>query len=330
MKRSIETTLWGDVMPITYNASSNIITVTDFPEDSPCTFEDIYQADLASGWGVVQKQGDAQYLFDCRLQIGDGASETWFCDALKQVTFSASSTSGSEQKLFDIRANGHLRLGVCTSDVEKTTEDGCSLVYLGTNNPYFVDSVEPVEIYSCMFASPNYYARFRCPAGSKIYNTIFAKGVYLVSVHGVLHNIMVQHGAYGMTDPYVEEGSERVRIENATIGLFIRSGATFRNVDVLKATYDVRVFFSHADSYLINTRCNWVFQWLGSSTGKVYRQYTFKLRALDESGNPVSGATVEVRDKNGDLQLSATTDDNGEYPRASLLEDTMTKAVVVH
>jgi len=61
---------------ITYDAPNKIITVTGYTEETPCTFEDIYQADQSGGWGVVSKQGTVQYLFDCRVYIGNGVTET--------------------------------------------------------------------------------------------------------------------------------------------------------------------------------------------------------------------------------------------------------------
>ena len=71
---------------ITYSSSTNTITIVGFNESSPCTFEDIYQADVSNGWGVVSKQGDNQYEFRCKLQIGDGSNDTWLVDASKAVS----------------------------------------------------------------------------------------------------------------------------------------------------------------------------------------------------------------------------------------------------
>lgn len=53
-------------MGITYDAPSNTLTVTDGTYD----FEDIYNADVAGGWGVVSKQGQ-QYLIDASFTVGD-------------------------------------------------------------------------------------------------------------------------------------------------------------------------------------------------------------------------------------------------------------------
>jgi len=302
-------------MAITYNSSTNTIIVTGYTEESPCTFEDIYQADVSNGWGVVNKQGDNQYLFDCRLQIGDGVNETWFADSLKQITFTATSTSGSNQKLFDIKENAYFRLGVCTSDEDKTTEDGCSLSYLGTDNPFFIYSDVPVEIYSCIFSSPNGYAQIRTlSSNSKIYNTIFNKGIYLSNAKGIFHNIVIQHSPYGITNPTIEEGSDKIRIEDVSFGFFIKEGGIFRNIEILQSSYDIRVFFLSVDSYLINIKCGWNIQWLGSSTGKLYRQYTFNLKVIDKAGNPISNAKVRMYDKDGNLVFEETTDANGQIP----------------
>jgi hypothetical protein len=49
-------------------------------------------------------------------------------------------------------------------------------------------------------------------------------------------------------------------------------------------------------------------------SGTLYWQYSFDLILLDYNGNPISGATVSLYDKDGNLVFSATTDTNGAIP----------------
>ena len=41
-------------MPITYDAVTDTITVTGYTKATPCTFPDIFKADVAGGWGVYR------------------------------------------------------------------------------------------------------------------------------------------------------------------------------------------------------------------------------------------------------------------------------------
>jgi|GEM_PF-2556963 len=298
---------------ITYDSGTNTITVTGYTEATPCNFTDIYNADVAGAWGVVTRQCTNQFCFNCRLVIGDGTTETWFVDSLKQIIFSATSTSGSSQKLFDVKSSSHFILGVCSSDVDKTTEDGCSLSYLGTDVPGIIYSNVPVEIYSSVFSSPNGNAHIYTPSGSKFYNVLFTKNIYLSSASGVFHNVVFQNSFYAMNDPTIESGSGKIRIESVEYGLFIHTGTTLINSEILQSGYaDIRVFMSSVDHYFINVVCDWVIQWLGTSAGKIYRQYTFDLKVIDKDNTAINGATVKIWDKDNNLVVDTTTDANGE------------------
>ena len=105
---------------ITYDSGNNTIIVVGFNKSSPCTFEDIYQADVANGWGVVSKQGDNQYEFRCKLQIGDGTSETWLADTNKAISHTIN------DNFINITPNGYFRCGIVVDETNRTTKDGCS------------------------------------------------------------------------------------------------------------------------------------------------------------------------------------------------------------
>ena len=49
-----------------------------------------------------------------------------------------------------------------------------------------------------------------------------------------------------------------------------------------------------------------------TDANKIYRQYTFKVKVTDNNGNPISGAVVEVWDKDGNKIVTAMTDSNGD------------------
>ena len=128
---------------ITYDGGNNTIIVVGFSESSPCTFEDIYQADVANGWGVVSKQGDNQYEFRCKLQIGDDTTETWLIDANKAISHTIN------DNFIYISNYGHFRCGVVVDEVNRATKDGC-FIYTNSSSKYIIEfeGVNSLELYS--------------------------------------------------------------------------------------------------------------------------------------------------------------------------------------
>ncbi len=84
---------------ITYDSDTNTITVSGYLGANPCTFSDVWQADQGSGWGVVGRQGTCQFLLGCKLQIGDGNTETYFNDTSEQVVFASGICTENDQPL---------------------------------------------------------------------------------------------------------------------------------------------------------------------------------------------------------------------------------------
>jgi len=69
-----------------------------------------------------------------------------------------------------------------------------------------------------------------------------------------------------------------------------------------------------ANFYIIDTDWKWIGYFHYSSSAKVYRQYTFNLKVVDENGNPINDAKVKVYNKSGNLVLENTTDADGQIP----------------
>ena len=60
-------------MAITYVAGTNTITLDGV---NTYSFTAIYNADVASGWGVVTKQGDIQFAINAKIVVGNGTDKT--------------------------------------------------------------------------------------------------------------------------------------------------------------------------------------------------------------------------------------------------------------
>ncbi len=88
---------------------------------------------------------------------------------------------------------------------------------------------------------------------------------------------------------------------------------TIRNYKMVNIGTDFYGFMFDGELYAIDTECSWSVTLIWSS-GKIYRQYTFNLKVVDEGGNPIGGATVKVYDKNNNLIFEKITDANGQIP----------------
>ena len=109
---------------ITYDAGSNtIIVVGDSScgatDSNPCTFEDIYQADLADNtWNRTEKVGDNTYIFKAKLQIGDGSTWTYFADKMKTIIFTSDVVLDYHERAIHITRHGYFWIGEGDEDTK--------------------------------------------------------------------------------------------------------------------------------------------------------------------------------------------------------------------
>lgn len=106
-------------MPITYNSSTDLITVTNYTSGSPATPELIYQADLTNSWGKVTRVGQTlagqnhyTYIINASLQIGDGTLTTFF-----YIQSGAFIILNTPTRTFVIKANAEINTGVLTNNI---------------------------------------------------------------------------------------------------------------------------------------------------------------------------------------------------------------------
>jgi len=302
---------------ITYDSGSNTIIVVGFNKSSPCTFEDIYQADVVNGWGVVSRQGSNQYEFRCKLQIGDGSNETWLIDASKAVSHTVN------DDFIYIPNYGHFRCGVVVDEENKTTKDGC-FIYTNSSDKYIIK-------FSCWGTMELYSSIVSAESSTKIQSISLAGttgcGGYRIWNCNFIHVGMDVTGPPPIVDFYRTNwqssqvgpafttiNASDILISDCTYGTIwfsISSPVTIKNYRMVGETYSFFCFHLDADLYAINVECKWRPIWYSSNAGKIYRQYTFTLKVVDENGNPISGAKVKVYNRSGCLEFEDITDANG-------------------
>jgi len=299
---------------ITYDNGTNTITIVGFNESSPCTFEDIYQVDVASGWGVVSKQGSNQYEFRCKLQIGDGTNETWLADANKMISHTIN------DNFIYIPAHGHFRCGVVVDEANRTTKDGC-FIYTNSSDKHIIEFARSgtLELYSTTISAES---------STNIFSS-YGKGEYRIWNCNIIHTQVSGEGTPPDIDFYrtnwqSSQAGPAFTTSNAsdilisdcyhgTIWFFLSTPVTIKNYRMINEANSFFCFHLDANLYAINVECKWKPLWY-SSSGKIYRQYTFTLKIVDEGGNPISGAKVSVYNRSGCLEFEDTTDANGRIP----------------
>jgi len=272
---------------------------------------------LAQGqWGVVSKQGGNQYYFSCKLQIGDGSTETWLIDTKKAISFTLN------DDFITIKNYGHLRCGEVISESKRTSKDGC---YFYSSAPaikklIYVETYGTLELYSSLINSKA-YLQIDSSKTNKIWNSIiigaYCSGYPTPQIN--IYKVIWSSATYGIQ--MVPINASDVTIANCYYGMYLKamhSSYYISNFKMIDETYSFRTYNFDGNLYAIDTDCKWTFYWGYASPGKIYRQYTFTLKVVDTAGNPIPGASVKIWDKNNNLVVDETTDANGEIPEQTL------------
>ena len=299
-------------MAITYDAPSNKITITGYTEGSPCTFQLIYDENVAQGWGVVHKQGANQFLLDCNLRI-----ETWLTDTKKCITFDAGSNT-----CISVAGSGVFKLGLLSA--EGVGYDGCALKVLNataaSGSPCALSGNGRYLFYDTKISGDAGAGRLDIRSSSAENDLIdcIVGDYYLLAWKGSgkLKRVTVHdsslYGAFiigtlgDLSNLTIQKCSEGIRF-NPNVG-----NSTFVNPVTREITNNNIGVYSNANAsilYLINPELEaWNISWGVLATNAIiYRQYTFNLKVLDKDGNNINGATVNIWDKDDNLLVDTTT-----------------------
>lgn len=318
-------------MPATYDSGTNTITITAYTEATPCNFTDIYNADVAGGWGKVTVQGSTQFYFTCKLKIGDGSTTTWFADESKQILFADNIVSTHYQPIIDVTVNATFRLGILLNSTKKTTWKGCTIISL--ENTYAEAIIKGVTGADILLFGSGFYK----PSGtqplvldylsttSKVYDCILSWGrIYRADAD--IYNVDIQNGGTASFMPSANiVGVDRLNLTGCCVALMSNAASspvTFRNVYARNcglvvsgctATYAsfCRMYNSSAHHIIIDADTDlWNFTWSGS-TGRWIRKYSFDLQLVDTTGTGIDSVKVKMWDSSDSIVTNATTNSSG-------------------
>lgn len=320
-------------MAITYNAVTNIITVTGYTEAVPCTFNDIYNADVAGGWGVWGRQCNNQYCSNAGLEIGDGSTVTWFKDTSKMVRFTVY-TAGYRDAM-TVRALGNAQIGEIMDASNKLGKNGCELYFAGVlpNWGIAAEYSGNLKIYGSFLTGEIYYGSGSSNRGQTGNLTVWTSRIdHSLYVHttdnDIFGNTINQNqraNSYGAT------AVDGVTIDNVDIfgtrdrgGLsFLRPGTmTAKNCFFRDNDYIIIVwggFLGATPCYIINADTDtWNIKRWANGEEIIYRQYELDLKVQDKDENALNGAAVKVWDLNDNLVVDVTTGTNGKITTQTL------------
>lgn len=311
-------------MAITYNAGTNVITVTGYTEGTPCNFTDIYNADVAGGWGVVTRQCANQFCFTCKiLQIGDGSTATWFADTQKMVYFNFPLPQPGNKLL--IKANAHATFG--TLDANSFGKDGCSFLFIneeeikndGEYNLYGCSlSSLPSTNYCSTWIAANTTTRFYDVMVCNLYCPIRIGGAPTVFEVNRMSIIKPDLGIRATADASY---NDIYIFDPGRANVFIQNGAvlTATNCNFPQdPTYSMWVYTGGGTINLVNpAQSSYTHYW--SANGNIYYKYHFDLKVIDKDNTPIDSATVKVWDKDSNLVVNTTTNASGVITQQTII-----------
>lgn len=312
----------------TFNATDLFKTLTQtqvtvFTKSDAGSFD--YEL-IQGQWGVVWKQGDRQFGFTCRLQIGDGSTETWLADENKEIVFLNGAVTVKWQIVIDIKNNARFRMGVLVDETDKITRDGCYVVAdsqaFAQHSLISVQSNAYIYIYSSIIDMVNSSRCLMGGASGKIYNSLFNGGHLRAPIAADFYNVIWQKTWVEATGE-ITGSIEKLTAFEATATLFhgTRGGYHFdvNNAYIRQLSAELSAIADQDCHFIDVDSDNWTFVWWAPPTlGKAYRQYTFNLKVVDKDGNALSGFTVILYDKNDNQVFQETTDANGEIPEQTV------------
>lgn len=244
-------------MAITYNAGTNTITVTAYTAGTPCTFLDIYNADVAGAWGQVTRQCTNQFCFDCKLVIGDGSTATYFADIGIDFSFKHGIVTANWQNLLRTRTNSNFTIKGCTCKVMEHIYQpflgGISTEYA----PNF--KVECCAFYGLLPTAVNAYegTAFRYINNTGHFKKCLFYNVYFSVISAEFYRLTMKSPdiplSRGLNICSGTMNDIQITDIKEAISLYQAFGGTFKNVTTKDiTTYEVRMYNTSVDGYLIN------------------------------------------------------------------------------
>lgn len=311
--------------------NSYTIFVSGYSSSTPVTMADIYAADVAGGWGLVQNCNDA-YIFDCNLYFDN---DNYFESISEYIQFNLNWVINTEYSsvflLGEITVGSKTQKGTMFKFIGQDTN--CPSNLFGSGSRVYGSSIIH-KFLSGSVGSNGYWGAsvgnypdqivydFYCEGLRQItlsYNANVMIGIRCAAIDGrtsqcespgaVVQNCTLYGGDYGWR-PGVSTGHDYLYIHEC---------------DVSDNTYPANPYqttnFDHSDFYMVN--CYWgavadenkSYWRIGSSSGagphNVNEAYSVTIQVLDVKGNPIQNARVKLTNTDDDEIFNVLTNADG-------------------
>ena len=315
------------------------ITVSGGTSADPITIADLYNADVAGSWGVIQKQGAREYTSWASV-IMFATAETYlaFIDINIKMYGYFDCLSGTNNRV--------LRFGV-KHPTEDITYDGCYVTIQQPSSGYHaffrsdVSNHFYVNAYETTFYG-NSAGFIGYPVSNKTLGIemginggcdwrdlqfIKNRSVYVQGSNNIVRRIRTQSQSENIWYWYPDSTSEITDISaqvSSTPWAIQNSGSNSwkaKNITLnalgMVYHYDYSGEFSIVDTDLtsVPNKMYWVYD----NGSKIKDYKTVNLSVVDEENNAISGASIVCCDKDNNTVFSATTDANGKIDEQEVL-----------
>jgi len=301
-----------------------------------------YDYDMTQGqWGVVWKTGTSQFMFDCKIEIGNGSTATWFADSGKQVFFSSSTFSANWATAILTYRYAYVTFGELKDTSTKATKNGIQFTWdspvgwwgnylINTGGSYNLHN-RHLYLYSCSFKGEtdgNSIAVKFSGGDHRLWNVLIISASLVpnpfpavgcsIDIYNVIGTVGASFQLYGSAT------MDKLTIVGTPYLFWTQQSGTFtiENVHAKNMT-NMGTFGTnwYGTATLINVDSNtWTFSWAADSTGEVYRQYEFDLTVTFENGTAIQNANVTLSyyGQAGGTVGSWLTPANGSIPQQTL------------
>jgi hypothetical protein len=260
-----------------------------------------------AGWGVIWDKGNQQYQLDCKWQVGDGSTSTYFDGSSRSLFFSL---SNAYVTIWTTKANSTTVFGTVVDEANKVT--GMRGQILVSWGPYF--SFNDGTIYLYGYELYCTYAQFK---SCRIWNCIVTGTAVIQSSSADLFNVIFANstlrsenvnGAVPVASPFLVGATlycgnlVYLTVDNPVIVGSVTCNMTWVTSPYYCAVIDANAWFSSIT-------------WGGTCTGVLKRQYSFNVHVTDKDGNNISGATVTLKDNGGNTVFSVSTGVDGKIAK---------------
>lgn len=294
------------------------LTVSGGTSGTPATFTDIYNADVAAGWGIFSRFGSDNLCFEtkARLIFNDYFTETGkiliFADGIFFIDFSYG---------MYCNADSVVTFGTLSDEARRITVDGVQFFVAETTRVIsFLTGSNPtstINLYSCAVKTTG-STRCNITSISRAWNCFFDRAGFRD----------VRTGVTDIFNCIQCASSESIASAPLSVDTFIAVGATvcgpppnstiyIKNCKVRHTAEEITSWAatSSQQCHLVNLDAIWSefnISWGGSPTGgEIYRDYDIYLKVIDKNNIALSEATILLTDKDGNTVLSCFTNPDG-------------------